>query len=226
MTLAHEPVHCTAAQARLLHAFAAIKRGSQPFTLTLPDGAGQLVPVTERHDGDAALLAEFSRWRDENAFAFPTQFAVTLDGTSRWLRKGLLDVPDRLLFLVQAADETFVGHLGFANCSEVAGVLEIDNVVRGVKHGAPGIMAAAMQRLTDWAQRDFSPREVFLRVFADNTHAVRFYERCGYVFDTLLPLRRSEDAGRITFATPAAADTRPADAHFARMILQPRHLGA
>ena len=76
MTLAHEPVHCTAAQARLLHAFAAIKRGSQPFTLTLPDGAGQLVPVTERHDGDASAISALPTalkslvcWRSTTSYA-------------------------------------------------------------------------------------------------------------------------------------------------------------
>lgn len=214
-TTVHDVAH-----EHLLSTFASLKAGLKLFAIPLDGGMGRLVPVTERHDGDAALRATFARWRTDNAFAFPTQFTVTLEGTARWLRKGLLDVPDRLLFLVEAPDGTPVGHLGFANCAAVPGVMEIDNVVRGVKTGAPGIMTAALQGLTDWATREFSPREIFLRVFSDNGHAVRFYERCGYRHDTLLPLRRTSSNGAVNFTPPVDGDIAPPDTHFARMVLQ------
>lgn len=219
MTIADAPATRNTAQDHLLATFSRIKRGQKPCTIPLGGTAGQLVPVTEAHDGDLALYAMFADWRASNAFAFPTQFTVTLEGTARWLRKGLLDVPDRLLFLVQAADGTLVGHLGFANCAADPGVMEIDNVVRGVKHGSPGIMSDAMHALTDWATREFAPRRIFLRVFSDNLHAVRFYERCGYRHDAMLPLRRTATNSAISYAPPAAGDTAAPDTYFARMVL-------
>jgi RimJ/RimL family protein N-acetyltransferase len=219
MTIADAPAAQGTAQDHLLATFARIKQGHAAFSIPLADGAGRLIPVTEAHDGDVALIATIADWRACNAFAFPTQFTVTLDGTARWLRLGLLDVPDRLLYLVQASDGTLIGHLGFANCAAAPGVMEIDNVVRGVKAGAPGIMAAAMHALTRWAAHEFSPREIFLRVFSDNRHAVRFYERCGYRHDTMLPLRRTSTENAISYAPPAAGDTAAPDTYFARMVL-------
>lgn len=221
MTTARAAAPAAPRHSQVLDTFADIKSVVEPFSIDLPFGKGTLVPVTRLHEGDADLLATCARWRAENAFAFPTQFTVTLEGTARWLRLGLLDVPDRLLFLVRAPDGTLIGHLGFANCAEVPGVMEIDNVVRGVKTGAPGIMSASMQALTDWAQNAFAPRQIFLRVFSHNAHAIAFYERCGYLLDRQLPLQRTEESGRVTFTALPDGDARDPDAFFSRMILRP-----
>lgn len=188
------------------------------FALQLPENGGRLIPVGEADEGNDALLAQFSHWRAENFFAFPTQFPVTQEGTARWLRNGLLNVPDRLLFLVEAPDGTLVGHLGYASCNGVPLTMEIDNVVRGVKAGYPGIMQAALGTLIEWAEAAFAPHVIHLRVFSHNDHAVRFYERCGFVREALLPLRRTENDGRVTFAPVAAGDAQPADAFFQRMV--------
>ena len=228
MTLLHEHRAIVAsAEPPCIAIFGALKRdtggpGVEPFELALSDNAGRLVPVTDRHLGDAELLTEFSRWRAENSFAFPTQFPVTNEGTARWLRHGLLEVRDRMLFLVQASDGTLIGHLGYANCLGVPGEMEIDNVVRGVKGGAPGIMETSMRRITSWAVEAFAPDLIHLRVFSHNEHAIRFYERCEFVTVGQLPLRRTEVGDRITFTPPVPDDTAPPDAWFTRMVLQRR----
>ena len=224
MTL-HDTQAAIVAEPGCISTFAWLKRDdAEQFTLPIGNGLGQLIPVTERHDGDAQLLEVFGRWRTENSFAFPTQFPVTTDGTARWLRRGLLDVRDRLLFLLHAADGTLVGHLGYANCLASAGEMEIDNVVRGVKGAHPGIMEAAMFALTKWADDAFAPSLIFLRVFSHNEHAVRFYERCGFTAAGLLPLRRTVEGDRITFGTPSEGDIREPDAFFLRMELRRRQI--
>jgi perosamine synthetase len=188
-------------------------------SIVLADGQGLLVPVCELHTDDERLIAQLSRWRQENAFAFPTQFEVTDEGTARWLRAGLLDVEDRLLFLVLDRHGHPVGHLGFANALAGASELEIDNVVRGEKALARGLMSAALEALIAWAHQLFGPETVFLRVFADNEHAVRFYTRLGFRKDGLAALRRIEEPGRVSFVP--AADGERADRFFLRMVHAP-----
>src|SRR5919197_1903864 len=78
--------------------------------IVIPDGAGMLVPVSELHADDAQLIATLGRWREENSFAFPTVFPVTDEGTARWLRAGLLDREDRMLFLVLDRHGHAIGH--------------------------------------------------------------------------------------------------------------------
>lgn len=190
---------------------------SIPFTG--PDGC--LLPVADLHTEDAALIEKLARWRAENAFAFPTQFPVTIEGTSSWLRSRLLEVEDRLLFLVLDRHGHPVGHLGFANCLNDAGAMEVDNVVRGVKAVSPGIMQAAMKALLRWAQDVIGPRGIFLRVLDDNPHAVGFYRELGFVEESRQPLRRHVAGEAISFSPLEPGDTAPPDKQFIRMTYGP-----
>ena len=81
-------------------------------SIPLAHGAGFLVPVCELHATDDGLIAKLAQWRAENAFAYPTQFPVTIAGTTSWLRSKLLDVEDRILFLVLDRYGNPIGHLG------------------------------------------------------------------------------------------------------------------
>jgi len=174
-------------------------------SIVIADGDGLLVPLCELHADDAELIATLSEWRRENSRAFPTQFPVTVEGTRRWLRAGVLGVEDRLLFLVCDRHGRPVGHLGFANALAGDCQIEIDNVVRGDKEAQPALMSAAMQALVAWGEEMFGPREIHLRVFEDNEHAVTFYERLGFDVAATHPLDGS--------AKPVWAWLRSNDAH-------------
>ena len=89
-----------------------------------------------------------------------------------------------------------------------------DNIVRGTKGEEPGLMSLGLRTLLNWAEEMLAPREIFLRVFDDNQHAIGFYERLGFVRNHLLPLRRHQDAGATFYRPVAAEDTVPADRHF------------
>lgn len=189
-------------------------------SIVIADGDGLLVPLCELHADDAALIATLSEWRRENSRAFPTQFPVTVEGTRRWLRAGVLGVEDRLLFLVCDRHGRPVGHLGFANALAGDCQIEIDNVVRGDKEAQPALMSAAMQALVAWGEEMFGPREIHLRVFEDNEHAVTFYERLGFVRVGAIALRCEERPGGVVAFVPIA-DGREADRWFLRMTYVP-----
>ncbi len=189
--------------------------------VALPDGRGHLVPVCDLHDGDDALIARFAAWREANAAAFPSRFPVTLDGTASWLRAKVLDVEDRLLFLVVDRRGYPVGHMGFANAVNDAMAMEIDNVVRGVPGAEPGLMGLALTAMLDWAEEMFRPRSVLLRVLSDNEHAIDFYRRLGFRDDGAIPLRLHRQGGGQFLHAVEDDDLAPADAHFLRMAYAP-----
>jgi perosamine synthetase len=186
-------------------------------SVPLAGGAGMLVPVCELHAADERLIDTLGRWRERSAFAFPTRFPVTREGTARWLRSGVLDVPDRILFLVQDRFGHTVGHLGFAGAGGDERALEVDNVVRGEPDVQPGLMGAALTGLLEWAQDCFRPDRIHLRVFADNDHAIAFYGRHGFHETARTPLRREED-GDVVRYVPADG---PADRWFVCMDWSP-----
>jgi perosamine synthetase len=185
----------------------------------LPDGFGHLLPVGEIHADDGAVIDLMTRWREENAFAFPTRFPVSAERTARWLRERLLDVEDRLLFLVVTKHGRIVGHLGIAGASNREERVEIDNVLRGEKDAEPGTMSAAMWALLDWIEEYLAPQETFLRVLASNEHAIAFYKRLRFDESGLIPLRRVVDGDTETLEE--APEQAGSDDAFVVMTFRP-----
>ena len=183
----------------------------------LPDGQGALVAVSRFHTSDTILIQTLADWRMEHAKAFPTQFPVTLEGTQTWLEKKLLDVPDRILFLVQDACGHIAGHIGFANCLNDELVMEIDNVVRGVSEVAPGIMSLSLNTLIDWANTTLWPESVVLRVLDDNEHAQTFYQKNNFFEIERQPLRKHVCGDVIQLDSVEAGDHGKPDAYFIKM---------
>ncbi len=193
-------------------------------SIPLAGDTGFLLPVCELHASNDALIAKFAVWRAENAFAFPSQFEVTEAGTARWLRRNLLDVEERMLFLVLDKQGIPVGHLGYANALNAAGDLEVDNVIRGIKGDHPGIMKHAMQALLDWGEEHLLPQSISLRVFSDNDRAIAFYQALGFVEEKRIPLRRFEQENSVLYAPLSGGDTAPPDKEFIRMVYAPKHV--
>ncbi|MBN2239562.1 MAG: aminotransferase class I/II-fold pyridoxal phosphate-dependent enzyme [Dehalococcoidales bacterium] len=187
--------------------------------IPLPDQQGCLIPVCELHADDPELIELFAKWRAENSYAFPTRFPVTFDGTKSWLRSKLLDVEDRMLFLVLNNNGDRIGHLGWANAVNDSFEMEIDNVVRGRKDIQPGIMSTAMKALVKWAQENLWPEVIFLRVLKSNTHAIQFYKDLGYQEESLFPLRCQEANDTISYIPVPDGDNNPPDDYFVRMVL-------
>lgn len=190
-------------------------------SIVLPNGEGFLVPLCEMSPTDTALIAKLARWRADNTFAYPTQFQVTIHGTATWLRYQLLDVEDRILFLVLDKHGEAIGHLGYAHALNDEQAMEIDNVVRGVRDVHPGLMSSAMIAILKWAEDTIRPHSIYLDVLSHNQHAIDFYHKLGFVDDKLQPLRQHIQ-GNITSYRPVAEDDNAVpNAHFLKMVYKP-----
>jgi perosamine synthetase len=186
--------------------------------IRLPDG-GYLLPTCDLHVDDEALIADLTDWRNADVTAYPSQFVATPSSTKAWLRDRVLAAPERMLFLIANKFGRVIGHMGFASAINDDASLEMDNIVRGVKVGDPGIMYRGMVALIDWAEEKLGPREIYLRVFETNTHAIAFYEKLGFVRDRLLPLTKHRDGANVNYKPTAAGEQ--ADTHFVRMTYRP-----
>jgi perosamine synthetase len=190
-------------------------------SVPLPDDRGFLAPICELHATDAALISTLATWRERHQTAFPTRFPVTESGTAAWLRTRVLDIEDRLLFLVLDRYGQPVGHLGLANALNDRYEVEIDNVVRGRDGVAPGIMSSGLRALVEWADEHLAPATISLRVFEDNPHAIAFYARLGFQAAGRQPLRRHEHGPTVAYEPVAAGDVGEPDSCFLRMEYRP-----
>ncbi len=209
--------------------FAFLKQTSQlddlwAKSIPLKGNNGYLIPVCELHTTDANLVSKLASWRAENAFAYPSQFPVTIEGTASWLRSRLLDVEDRLLFLVLDQHGEPIGHLGYASSVNDQGEMEIDNVVRGVEGIQPGIMSLAMNSVISWAEELIGPQRICLRVFSDNEHAINFYRKLGFKDVSTLPLRKHVEGDAVYYRSVAQDDLAEPDKYFLKMVYAPQRV--
>jgi glycosyltransferase involved in cell wall biosynthesis/RimJ/RimL family protein N-acetyltransferase len=190
------------------------------------DQFGYLIPVCELHANDTELIEKLTLWRAENSFAYPTQFKVTFEGTKTWLRNNVLNIEDRLLFLVLDQHGHPVGHLGYANTNNETADMEIDNVLRGDKKVQPGLMSMAMKTIIHWAEETFHPRRIFLRVLDDNIHAIDFYQRLNFQEDHRQPLRRVQDGDTVRYLPMETTNAEKPDKHYLYMTYESESLTA
>ncbi len=140
---------------------------------------------------DKEIVSLCATWRKRFEWWFPKQFNVTIEGTKRWLEKGVIDTEDRLLFLITSNGVT-IGHIGLYRFDYRAHSCELDNVLRG-KDGPIGVMTYVTQALMGWARKEFRLKKMTLRVFEDNNKAVSLYERVGFQRISRIPLRKIID---------------------------------
>lgn len=157
---------------------------------------------------DDHWIGLLSRWRQENIQAFPRIFHVTDAGTRTWALNQLIEREDRILFLVRSPGaSSFVGHVGLSSFNFSTQSCEIDNIVRGERDAAPGLMSLAVRAMIHWAYDGLGVRSITLRVMHDNTHALAFYHRLGFVPCGLEPLFRVEEENAVEWRPCTAADT-------------------
>lgn len=188
----------------------------EAYLRAIPVGdAGFLVPVGEFRQDDFDLLGKLTRWRNEHAHVFPTQFEATVESTRAWLKELLLAVDDRMLFLVEDRHGRAVGHIGFNGCLNDACLFEVDNVVRGDTASAKGLFSLALQALVEWARTTLNVGGFFLRVMDDNPRAIAFYARNGFVEERRIPLAREQQGERLSYREAREGET--VHKHFVRM---------
>lgn len=189
--------------------------------ILLREDEGILIPFCELHTEDEKLVRDLLKWKAKNPSAYLGQFSATEEGVKEWLRSQVLDNPSRILFLLVDKFGNRIGCLGYVNCLNNEGELEIDNIVCGMEHAGTGIMKNAMTTLLDWADEKLLPRKIYLKVFDDNGKAIAFYERLGFRPAEKIPLRKRENDGRIEFVTLDNADKAAPDKCFLKMIYSP-----
>ncbi len=160
------------------------------YTLPLMDKGkqvGQLIPFTQAHATDDAVIRLLAKWRDQSQDAFPGQFKVTFEGTKGWAQRQLMQLPDRMLFLIVDDKQNMIGHIGLFRFDFKKRFCEIDNVVRGEDAGK-GLMTLATNALMQWGRDALHVKDFYLRVMSNNTRALNLYERTGFSEILRVPL--------------------------------------
>jgi RimJ/RimL family protein N-acetyltransferase len=180
---------------------------------------GRLEPVAWSDANCPEAIVRFAKWREAANPFFPSQFPVTLEGTQRWLVKGLLETTDRILFWVKTNDGRFVGHVGLFRFDFEHKSVEVDNIVRGEEGLLPGIMQMAIDAMLGWSFSLLGVETTELRVMSDNHRALKLYERMGYRETVRVPLIPKQDGPALHWVEANSPSGEPGERFFVTMRL-------
>jgi methionyl-tRNA formyltransferase/RimJ/RimL family protein N-acetyltransferase len=155
---------------------------------------GYLRAVTKNAVYNAKLISDLSVWRDRNQMTYMKQFKITDEKTKKWIKTGILEKKDRILFIIETTDGRRVGHIGLNRFNFSKFTAEIDNVLRG-NTDVPGIMTIASKALMDWGRKKLNIQNYLLQVFEDNKRAVDFYSKIGFQIKYKKALYKSKNKG-------------------------------
>lgn len=128
---------------------------------------------------DCAFI--MGEWRKQNPSISASIFEITVERTERWIDNFLIDRKDRLLFMVQLIDGTYIGHVGYSSFHFDTKTAEIDSILRGVKDVIPGIMTFSLRTLLWWGKEIAKIENIELSTSFDNKRAIALYKRVGFV---------------------------------------------
>lgn len=178
---------------------------------------GTLEPITQAMADDEELASALTRWRNNFAHCFFTQFKATPERTRNWLHNVVLKDDSRLLFLIHTPEGRLVGNFGI--CHVTPKIVEMDNLIRGETGGAKLLIHYSYLALLHWLIRTLEITQFYGRVFSDNAKSLRMHERMGFRTVFACGLTRSEPRGEIHFTPDPASAPIPGEVNCIRMEL-------
>ena len=136
-----------------------------------------MVPISQIHLNDDLIIKKLCEWRNKNSRFFVQNKKTDIAKTKIWMKKNLLNVKDKILFLVLKNGKTPIGHIGFANCLNKDMNFEIDNVIKGENLENKNIFSDVLQELINWANQTFYVNKFTLKVMHNNSRAINFYKK-------------------------------------------------
>ena len=127
--------------------------------------------VVDDSDETVKLLSE---WRDVHFNGFYDKFKVTEERTKIWIHKQILDLPDRILFMIILNGQK-VGHMGTYRYDEHDNSAELDNILRGVRGSYPGLMVKGEIALSKLMFEHLKLSKVKVSMWSDNYKSVNLH---------------------------------------------------
>lgn len=126
------------------------------------------------------------RWRIANQQFYASQPKITEESFRTWLINHVFK-KTRFLFWVLDTQGRPIGHIGLYRFHGDS--CEIDNALRGIKR-EKGRMSEALKSLIKWTFKNIPINVLYLRVLSDNTHAIEFYKKNGFIPVRLVLVKR------------------------------------
>ena len=137
-------------------------------------------------NADSPLLYQWITDRDLVICNAP-YFPVSETDHEQWVECMMIKRSDLAIFVIEELDTCHaIGTCQLLNINWIHSSAELQIRIGSAKHHGKGYGSEAVQLLCTFGFLDLNLNRIYLHVFADNTRAIRVYEKCGFVKEGLL----------------------------------------
>lgn len=127
-------------------------------------------------------------WRKKYRNMFATDFHMSEKKTKNWIKKNILENPDRILFMIYV-DNKKIGNIGTALYDEKINSASLDNMMKDPNYTYPGIMTIVEKAYLKWMFDGLKLSKITGFLFSDNYKMMSIHKKCGWIILKVIPVK-------------------------------------
>ena len=120
---------------------------------------------------------------------FATDFEMTEDKTRNWIKKLILENPERILFMIYF-DNKKIGCIGNGGYDKKNNSSRLDNMMKDPLCNLPGAMTIVEKVYLKWMFDDLKLSKITGFLFSDNSRMMKIHKKCGWITTDVVPIKK------------------------------------
>lgn len=158
---------------------------------------GLLKPLTVETASNSTIISLLTKWRAANMDSFLTRFQANDARTKKWVTEQVLEVENKIFFLIYDIENRLIGHAGVRSITEVNA--ELDNIMRGEKSVVSKLVFYSLVGLMNWIYQELSVQRIYLNVISSNERAQTLYRALGFEQTNQFHLKKEKELDETRF---------------------------
>ncbi len=185
--------------------------GSVDFMRIKYQGKNVILRLVDESDETVILL---TKWREMYRNNFGTDFSISEKKTREWLRKGVLENPDKIVFVIYVENRK-IGIISTAEYDEKTNSAILDTMMKDPTYKLPGLMTTIEKVYLKWMFDELNLSKITGFLFSDNKKMMDIHQKCGWAIIDIVPIQKiSTDEGTKWEKISSKLDNMKAERYF------------
>jgi len=163
-------------------------RGCVDFMKIKHNGRDVILKLVDESDETVNLLYN---WRKKYRDMFATDFQMNEEKTRKWIKKDILENPERILFIIYFNNKK-IGNIGTAVYDKTTNSARLDNMMKDPSCNYPGIMTVVEKVYLRWMFEGLKLSKITGFLFSDNKKMMNIHKKCGWITIDVVPVEQKK----------------------------------
>ena len=162
------------------------ERGCKDFIKIKYSGKNVVLKLVDGSDETVKLL---TNWRIKYRDMFASDFVITEEKQKHWIKHGILENPDKILFLIYVENRK-IGIISTSNYDENTNSCILDTMMKEPTFFLPGLMTTIEKVYLKWMFDGLKLSKIQGLLFRDNFPALVLHLSCGFQVVETFPIKK------------------------------------